>query len=138
PSTAVANGTGRVSFMSRGVLGAGGTGGHIFPAIAVAEELRRRNTDTEILFIGLGNEIEQRLLTRAGFRHEPIRFVPITGAGVKGLIRFFFALPGAWLKGIRLYRKLRPSAVMGFGGYPAFIPVLSAWALGVPSALHEQ
>ncbi|MCB0324038.1 MAG: glycosyltransferase, partial [Bdellovibrionales bacterium] len=88
----------------RVVLGAGGTGGHVFPAIAVADELRRQRPEVEILFIGLGNELERRLLTQAGYRWEAIPFVPITGAGVRGLLRFCLALPGALLRGIAVFR----------------------------------
>ncbi|MCB0325939.1 MAG: UDP-N-acetylglucosamine--N-acetylmuramyl-(pentapeptide) pyrophosphoryl-undecaprenol N-acetylglucosamine transferase, partial [Bdellovibrionales bacterium] len=79
-----------------------------------------------------------RLLTQAGYRWEAIPFVPITGAGVRGLLRFCLALPGALLRGIAVFRRFSPDVVLGFGGYPAFIPVLTAWLLRVPRALHEQ
>lgn len=120
------------------VLAAGGTGGHIFPALALAEALTEDDSSAELLFIGIGTEIEQRLIGEAGFELEVIPFVPVTGKGIKGVFRLLVNFPGALFTALRLFRKRRPGVVIGFGGYPSFIPVIAAWLKRVPCILHEQ
>lgn len=120
------------------ILAAGKTGGHIFPAIAVAQSLEKKAPHEEIIFVGVGGDIESSLIQEAGFPLEVIPFVPITGAGVMGAIRFLFALPGAICKALRLYSRVRPKVVVGFGGYPAFVPMVTAWLKRIPRILHEQ
>ncbi len=118
------------------LLAAGGTGGHIFPAIAVAEELRRLGA--EVLFVGAGKELERKLIPAAGFRLEAIRFFPVTGQGIGKLALLALKFPSALANGLRLFRAEKPNAVLAFGGYPSFIPFVTSWLRGVPRALHEQ
>lgn len=119
------------------ILAAGGTGGHIYPAIAVAQALQKY-PDTEIQFIGVGRELEEKLISQAGFPYQRLAFVPLLGGGLKGVVRLLSALPGGIFKGLRLFSQLKPQVVVGFGGYPSFLPMLVAWLKGVPSILQEQ
>lgn len=123
--------------MDKILLTTGGTGGHIFPALAVAEELRRQNPDVRLLFAGSLYGPEQRLVAQAG--------IPFAGLPVRGFLGRGLRAVGAGARMIRavckslgIVRRFRPDAVVGFGGYAAFAPMLAARLLGVPGILHEQ
>jgi len=120
------------------VIGAGGTGGHIFPAIAVAQAIEKSSPEAEIHFVGIGSAIEKKLLGPLDYQHHELPFVPVVGGGALGLIRFFCHLPLALWRGVQLCKGIKPDVVLCFGGYPSFIPMLSACLLGLPRALHEQ
>ncbi len=122
--------------LKRVLLTTGGTGGHIFPALAVAAELRSRG-DVELLFMGSLYGPEKRLAERAGvhFAGLPVRGVLGHGIGAAAsLARVALALPAA----VRAVRLFHPDCAAGFGGYAAFAPLLAARMLRVPSVLHEQ
>ena len=123
--------------MDKILLTTGGTGGHIFPALAVAEEVRRRDPRAQLLFVGSEYGPEGRLSARAG--------IDFAGLPVRGFLgRGFRALGAAARmsvavgKALALVRGFRPDAVAGFGGYAAFAPMLAARLSGVPALLHEQ
>ncbi|WP_300127957.1 glycosyltransferase, partial [Desulfovibrio sp.] len=123
--------------MDKILLTTGGTGGHIFPALAVAEEVRRRNPDAKLLFVGSEYGPEGRLCARAG--------IDFAGLPVRGFLGRGFRAFGAAArmgvavgKALALVRGFRPDAVTGFGGYAAFAPMLAARLSGVPALLHEQ
>ena len=123
--------------MKRVLLTTGGTGGHIFPALAVAEELRRQFDGIELLFMGSQNGLEKRLAEKAGINYIglPVRGVLGKGFGaVSALARLGMALP----KALRIVREFSPDCAAGFGSYAAFAPLLAARLLRVPSILHEQ
>lgn len=117
-------------------LAAGGTGGHIFPALAVAEELERMGHES--LFLGVGRELEAKLVGGANRRLETIPFVPVAGGGPLAVLRLGFAFLPALVRALRIFRCEKPSALLAFGGYPSFIPMVAAFLLGVPRAIHEQ
>ena len=119
------------------ILTTGGTGGHIFPALAVAEELRRRNPNANLLFVGSLYGPEERLMRQAG--------IPFEGLPVRGLLGRGFKAVGAGAqmalavgKAVGILRRFKPDVMAGFGGYAAFAPMLAARILGVPGVLHEQ
>lgn len=122
--------------MKRAVVTTGGTGGHIFPALAVAGELLALHPGLRLLFIG-GEGPESNLARKAG--------LDFAGLPVRGVLgRGFRAVPAlgrmAWgvLKAAAIIRTFRPDVVAGFGGYAGFCPVVAARLLGVPAAVHEQ
>lgn len=123
--------------MERVILTTGGTGGHVFPALAVAEELRRRNPDVSILFVGsnYGPEAEMASKASVDFAGLPVRGV--MGRGLRA-IPAAIGLGRAIFKALALVRKFRPQAVAGFGGYASFAPVLASGILRKPVLLHEQ
>ena len=123
--------------MDKILLTTGGTGGHIFPALAVAEEVRRRNPEAKLLFVGSEYGPEAKFCARAG--------IDFAGLPVRGFLgRGFRAFGAAARMGVAvgralsLVRRFRPDAVAGFGGYAAFAPMLAARLSGVPCLLHEQ
>lgn len=123
--------------MTKGIvmLAAGGTGGHVFPAEALAYELKARGYSVHLV-------TDSRAERYAGkFPAEEIHVVPSATIGSKNPIRVIKALATLWT-GLRSARKLmtrlKPVAVVGFGGYPTVPPLLASTGIGVPSLLHEQ
>ena len=123
--------------MERVILTTGGTGGHIFPALAIAEEVRRRYPKAVLLFMGGQYGQEADLAVKAGldFMGLPVRGV--MGRGIKG-VGAAFAMGRGVLTALGAIRKMKPQLVVGFGGYAAFAGVLAARIAGVRTAVHEQ
>ncbi|MBQ7856799.1 MAG: undecaprenyldiphospho-muramoylpentapeptide beta-N-acetylglucosaminyltransferase [Alistipes sp.] len=125
--------------MKRIILSGGGTGGHIYPAVSVAEALRRRlGEDVEILFVGAEGKMEMTLIPKLGYR--------IVGLPIVGLQRRFawsnFTLPVRLLGSLRqartIIKNFKPDIVAGFGGY-ASAPILwTAQCMGIPTVIQEQ
>jgi UDP-N-acetylglucosamine--N-acetylmuramyl-(pentapeptide) pyrophosphoryl-undecaprenol N-acetylglucosamine transferase len=123
--------------MQRVIITTGGTGGHIFPALAVAEELKAQYPDISILFMGAQYGPEKKLALQAG-----LEFV---GLPVRGLLGRGWKAAGAACAMLRavvqaygIIRRFKPDIVAGFGGYAAFAPVMAARLCRVPCLLHEQ
>ncbi len=124
--------------IERVILAGGGTGGHLFPGIAVYEELKRREPELEVLFVGTARGIETRVVPQLGERLECIDVSPLKGRSASGLVKNVLALPQAGVQAARILRQFRPSLVLGVGGYAAGPMVAAARAFGIPSALLEQ
>jgi UDP-N-acetylglucosamine--N-acetylmuramyl-(pentapeptide) pyrophosphoryl-undecaprenol N-acetylglucosamine transferase len=119
-------------------LAAGGTGGHIIPAIAVADAIRARRPDCRIVFIGTGKEIERKLVGEAGYELASVELLPFSGKGLKGKLQLLLSLPKTAAAVGKLFDHHKPVAIAGFGGYPSFLPVLAAWLRRVPRVINEQ
>lgn len=123
--------------MRKIILTTGGTGGHIFPALAVAEALREMAPDVELLFMGATYGPEKEMVAKAD-----IPFVGLSGRGMLG--RGLKAVPAAWdnfkaiAKAISVMRAFAPCVVAAFGGYASFAPAAAALLLRAPLLLHEQ
>ena len=122
----------------RAVVAGGGTGGHLFPGIAVAEEIRGRDPRNPVLFISRGNAFERSALARAGFPLEPIAVEGLKGRGRWDQVRALARLPRAVAQSVCRLREFRPDLVVGLGSYSAGPVVLAAWLLRIPIALCEQ
>ncbi|MCC6207753.1 MAG: undecaprenyldiphospho-muramoylpentapeptide beta-N-acetylglucosaminyltransferase [Gammaproteobacteria bacterium] len=121
---------------ARILIMAGGTGGHVFPAIAVARELRSEGAD--ILWLGTRTGLEAEVVPRAGFE---LATVAIGGLRGKGLLRWLslpFRLAWAMLQSLRIILRFRPMAVLGMGGFAAGPGGLVTWLLRKPLLVHEQ
>jgi UDP-N-acetylglucosamine--N-acetylmuramyl-(pentapeptide) pyrophosphoryl-undecaprenol N-acetylglucosamine transferase len=124
--------------IDRVVIAGGGTGGHLFPGLAVVEELRRRNASLEVTFVGTEQGIESRVLPKLGERLETIRVSALKGKDAGGLLRSVGRLPGAASEAMALLRRHRPDVVIGVGGYASGPIVATAAALRIPTAVLEQ
>ncbi len=122
--------------LKRLVVTTGGTGGHIFPALAVAAEVKRREPEAQVLFLG-GPGPEAELAHKAGVDFKALPASGVLGKGVKSLLATVWVGQGVILA-TRALRRFRPQVVIGFGGYAGFCPVLAAALLGLPTAVHEQ
>lgn len=120
------------------LIAGGGTGGHLFPGIAVAEELRRRSPDNRIVFVGTARGIEVGAVPKAGFE---LRLLPVSGLrrlGLGGLLLGVARLPLAMAKALALVWRLRPDVAVSVGGYAAGPAVLAARLGRVPCVVMEQ
>jgi UDP-N-acetylglucosamine--N-acetylmuramyl-(pentapeptide) pyrophosphoryl-undecaprenol N-acetylglucosamine transferase len=124
--------------IERVIVAGGGTGGHLFPGIAVVEELRRRNSKLSVLFVGTERGIESRVLPARGERVELIDVKPLMGKKPMEVARSAFALPRAAVQAMSILRRERADLVLGLGGYAAGPMLLTAAARGTPTALLEQ
>lgn len=117
------------------LLAAGGTGGHLFPAVALAEELRRRGASVAL---ATDPRAEKYGTEFAAGRVYPLPSATIASRNPVALVRTFTLLGWGYLRALALVRKIRPRAVIGFGGYPTLPPLFAANTLRIPTAVHEQ
>ncbi len=120
----------------RVMIMAGGTGGHVFPALALAEVLRQRSC--EVVWLGTRQGIEARLVPAAGIPVEWISVGGLRGKGLVTLLRAPFSLLRALWQSIAAVRRQRPAVVVGLGGYVTGPGGLAAWLLRRPLVIHEQ
>lgn len=119
------------------VLTTGGTGGHIFPAIALAEALRKRHPDCQLLFMGSEYGPESRIAPQNNIAFSGLPARGIMGRGLRA-IPAAFGLGASVLKANSILKKFKPDAVAAFGGYASFGPALAASWRKIPLLLHEQ
>jgi len=121
----------------RVVIAAGGTGGHLFPGIAVAREFRARRR-AAVTFLTTPKSISPQILDRYGFAWEAVSSRALKGEGLLSRGRTLLGLPTAVLAARARLKALNPHLVLGMGGYAAGPVGVAAWLLGIPLALHEQ
>ncbi|RJP24807.1 MAG: undecaprenyldiphospho-muramoylpentapeptide beta-N-acetylglucosaminyltransferase [Candidatus Abyssobacteria bacterium SURF_5] len=120
------------------VLAGGGTGGHVFPAVAIAEELKRRDPNLQLMYLGKRDSIEERTATQ---RSIPFRAIQAEGFPRGNLLKKSHALlkmAVGLVQSIAVLSRFRPQVVIGTGGYASMPPVLAASLLRMPSLIHEQ
>ncbi|MFD1837250.1 undecaprenyldiphospho-muramoylpentapeptide beta-N-acetylglucosaminyltransferase [Paracidovorax cattleyae] len=115
---------------------AGGTGGHIFPGLAVAEELRARGWTVH--WLGTPGSMESRIVPPQGFAFEPIDFSGVRGKGLATLALLPLRLLRAFWQALAVVRRVRPDVVVGLGGYVTFPGGMMAVLCGKPLVVHEQ
>jgi len=116
----------------------GGTGGHLFPGIAVVEELRRRNPSVEVMFVGTTRGIEARVLPKLGEDLRTVDVRPWLGRKPLELLRNMALLPKSFSEARTLLKGFKPELVLGLGGYTAGPVLMMASAMRFPTALLEQ
>jgi UDP-N-acetylglucosamine--N-acetylmuramyl-(pentapeptide) pyrophosphoryl-undecaprenol N-acetylglucosamine transferase len=124
--------------LARAIIAGGGTGGHLFPGIAVAREMQRRNAKAEILFVGAERGIESRLVPQEGY---PLRVLPLRGVKGEGWgtqIRSMTATVKGIFSARRILKEFNPDVVIGVGGYASFPTVMAAILGGYPRMIMEQ
>lgn len=119
------------------LVAAGGTGGHLFPGIAVADELVRRDPGTRVVFAGTARGLETRLVPRAGYALELLPILPLNAISAARTLKGLAALPWGMARAAGLVRRLKPAAVLGIGGYAGGPVTLLAALLGVKAVLLE-
>jgi UDP-N-acetylglucosamine--N-acetylmuramyl-(pentapeptide) pyrophosphoryl-undecaprenol N-acetylglucosamine transferase len=124
--------------MTRLLIAGGGTGGHLFPGVALAEELRAREPDAQIKFVGTRRGIEARVLPELGWDLEFIEVSGLKTVGAAGAVKGLFRLPKALWQARRIVKAFEPDAVIGVGGYASGPVVLAAKLRGIPTAICEQ
>jgi len=117
------------------VIAAGGTGGHIFPGLALADALERVAPETRVTFIGTERGLEKRLIPEAGYPLRTVDMVPFTGIGK---VTLPFALLRAALQTRKLLKAERADVAVGMGGYASIPLIVGARLAGVPAIIHES
>lgn len=120
------------------LIAGGGTGGHLFPAMAIAEEFKARDAKNEVLFVGTKRGIESRLLPKHGWSVRYVMSGGIKGMGLFGMIKGILKMACGAFQSVGIILGFRPSAILGMGGYASVPPVFVGKLMGVPSAIHEQ
>src|ERR671939_2098219 len=110
---------------TRVLVAAGGTGGHIYPGIAVAKEVMRRDAQSEVSFVGTARGLETRLVPQAGFELSLIESAGLKNVGMGARLRGLLVLPKSFFAARRLIHEFRPDIVVGAGGYISGSVVLS-------------
>lgn len=116
----------------------GGTGGHLFPGIAIAEEFLQRDPDNAVLFIGTSQGLEARIVPQLGLPLQTIRVKGLKGKKLAGKLRSLMLLPGALLESRSCLRRFNADIVCGVGGYVSAPAVTAAVLQGTPAVIHEQ
>jgi UDP-N-acetylglucosamine--N-acetylmuramyl-(pentapeptide) pyrophosphoryl-undecaprenol N-acetylglucosamine transferase len=122
----------------RVLIAAGGTGGHIYPGIAVAREVMRRDAGSQVRFVGTARGLENRLVPQAGFELSLIESAGLKNVGVAARARGLLILPKSFLAARRLIREFRPDIVIGAGGYVSGPVLLMAALMRVPTLVMES
>jgi UDP-N-acetylglucosamine--N-acetylmuramyl-(pentapeptide) pyrophosphoryl-undecaprenol N-acetylglucosamine transferase len=120
------------------VVAGGGTGGHLFPGIAVARELLRRRPDAQVTFAGTSRGIESRVIPKEGFQLDVLRSTGLKGMSPIALARGVALLPQSGVDAWRILSRRRPDVVIGVGGYSSGPVVLAAAVRRIPTLLLEQ
>jgi UDP-N-acetylglucosamine--N-acetylmuramyl-(pentapeptide) pyrophosphoryl-undecaprenol N-acetylglucosamine transferase len=122
----------------RVLIAGGGTGGHLFPAIALAEAFEKKDPANQIQFVVTERPLDSRILKERGYSFKTLKMEGIKGKGMAGKIRALFQLPQVMARSLQLIKEFRPDLVLGVGGYVSGPAVLTAWWKGLPCAVQEQ
>ena len=120
------------------IIAGGGTGGHLFPGIAVAEEFLSRDPDTQVLFIGTERGIEARAVPAAGYQLELISAAGIRGKGTFSQLKGLAMMVYGYAQSRKILKRFHPDMVLGVGGYASLPMVLAARGRAIPRFIHEQ
>lgn len=120
------------------LIAAGGTGGHIYPGIAVAKEVLRRNPESEVLFVGTARGLETKIVPDNGFRLSLIDSAGLKNVGFVGKLKGLAVLPKSFLEARTLLREFRPDVVVGAGGYVSGPVLMIASFMGIPTLVMDS
>jgi UDP-N-acetylglucosamine--N-acetylmuramyl-(pentapeptide) pyrophosphoryl-undecaprenol N-acetylglucosamine transferase len=120
------------------IIAGGGTGGHIFPAIAIANALKKADASLEILFVGAKGKMEMEKVPQAGYKIEGLDIAGFNRSSLIKNIGLPLKLVKSFLQVRSIFKNFRPDAVIGVGGYSSFPVLRFAQAKGIPSFIHES
>jgi len=120
------------------IMAGGGTGGHIFPAIAIANALKKADSSIEILFVGAKGKMEMEKVPQAGYKIEGLDIAGFNRSSLIKNIGLPFKLVKSFLQVRNIFKSFQPDAVIGVGGYSSFPVLRYAQAKGIPSFIHES
>ncbi len=120
------------------MIAGGGTGGHLFPGIALADEVSTRHPKNDVVFVGTRRGLEARVVPANGYKLETISSRGLKGMGLVRFVLGVLTLPLSFIESWWLLRRWKPDVVVGVGGYSSGPVVMAAWMSGVPTAVQEQ
>src|ERR1700739_1338798 len=119
------------------LIAGGGTGGHVFPAVAIAQEWLSRGTEREVVLVGTQRGIEMKLVPAAGLPLETIRAAGLKGKSGTTLVKNLALLGTGMVDAFAVLRRHRPAVAFGVGGYAAGPMLLATWLRGIPNVIFE-
>jgi UDP-N-acetylglucosamine--N-acetylmuramyl-(pentapeptide) pyrophosphoryl-undecaprenol N-acetylglucosamine transferase len=119
------------------IISAGGTGGHLYPALALAEYIKKKNPDTDFLFVGTVDRLEKDIVPNLGYAYKGLKVKGLTG-NIFQKAKHAFMFVSSLSESKKILKEYKPDIVIGFGGYPSASIVLAASQLGIPTLIHEQ
>lgn len=120
------------------VVSAGGTGGHIYPALAIIKKFKERDKDLEVLYIGTHNRMEKDIVPAMGIKYIGLEIYGFSKTNIKRDIKNIFLIRKATKRCIEIYKEFKPDVVIGVGGYVTYPVVKAAYKMGIKVFLHEQ
>lgn len=120
------------------VIAGGGTGGHLFPGIAIAREFEARNSASKIIFVSTGNPMEKSVLFRTDYELRCVTAAGIKGRGVWNQLKSAFNIPKGIFESLRIIGDFAPDLAIGLGSYSAGPVIIGAWLRRIPIVIHEQ
>lgn len=120
------------------LIAAGGTGGHIYPGIAVAKEILGRDAESKVTFVGTARGLETKIVPANGFELSLINSAGLKNVGLIGKIKGLFILPKSFLEARRIIKDFKPDAVVGAGGYVSGPVLLTASLMGIPTLVMDS
>ena len=120
------------------IVSAGGTGGHIYPALAIIEKFRQKEKNLEVLYIGTHNRMEKDIVPARGIKYEAIEIYGFSKTNIKRDIKNIFLINKAYKKCLNIMKDFKPDVVIGVGGYVTYPVIKAANKLGIKTFIHEQ
>lgn len=120
------------------VIAGGGTGGHLFPGIAIAQEFEARSPATRIIFVSTGNPLERSVLSKANYELRCVTAAGIKGRGIGNQMLSALKIPRGILESLRILKDFAPDLALGLGSYSAGPVIIAAWLRRIPIVIHEQ
>ncbi|HMO81713.1 MAG TPA: undecaprenyldiphospho-muramoylpentapeptide beta-N-acetylglucosaminyltransferase [Pyrinomonadaceae bacterium] len=120
------------------LFAAGGTGGHIYPAIAVAKELERRDSTNASLFVGTARGMETRIVPESGFQLSLINSAGLKSVGLKAMLKGLAVMPKSFVEARQVIKQFRPHVVVGAGGYVSGPVLMMASVMGLPTIVMDS
>ena len=122
----------------RVIITAGGTGGHIYPALAILNKIVEKEPDSKILYIGTHNRMEKDIVPSVGYDYIPLEIYGFSKSDIKRDIKNVFLIKKAYKKCLNIMKEFKPDIVIGVGGYVTFPVIKAANKLGIKTFIHEQ
>src|SRR6478735_8734311 len=120
------------------IIAGGGTGGHIFPAVAIANALKKAEPGIEILFVGAKGKMEMEKVPQAGFKIEGLDIAGFNRGSLFKNISLPYKLIKSFMQVSNIFKRFKPYAVIGVGGYSSFPVLRYAQRKGIPTFIHES
>lgn len=121
----------------RVLIAAGGSGGHVFPALFIAQAMKKLYPESTVEFIGAGRPVEAKILSPSGFPYTVIRSAGVKNRGLRGIFEFLVSIPVATFQLFQIFRRFQPDVVIGVGGFVSVLPVLAGRLCGRKTWIHE-
>lgn len=120
------------------IVSAGGTGGHIYPALAIINKFMEKEPSTEVLYIGTHNRMEKDIVPKRGIKYEELEIYGFSKTNIKLDIKNIFLINKAYKKCLKIMKEFKPDVVLGIGGYVTYPVIKAANKLGIKTFIHEQ